>query len=117
MKLSQILMVWPKRRPNGYIWSGKHQMVRMVKQSDVDQMNKKIKLEQANTYICLNPYITPEQERVAMKAREKQSLRDDKILFKLRKAKAEATVMAPTYVEDNIKHMAHNVSWGKQQGH
>jgi len=113
MRLSQILMMWPKKRPNGHIWSGKHQMVRMVRQKDVDNMDKQIKMEKANTYICLNPYFTPEQERIAMKAREKQGLRGDQLLFKLRKAKAEATVMAPTFAEDNVKHMAHNVSWEK----
>ena len=38
---------------------------------------------------------------------------DTILIFRMRKAKIEATVMAPTYVEDNIKHLAHNVSWEK----
>jgi len=70
-------------------------------------------MEKNNAYACLNPFISPEEERVAMEAREKTGLRADQLLFKMRKAKLEATVMAPTFVEDNIKHLAHNVSWEK----
>ena len=33
-------------------------------------------------HICLNPYITPDQERIAMKTREGVGLRPDQILFK-----------------------------------
>merc|ERR1719309_209226 len=50
--------------------------------------------------ICLNPYVTPEQERIATKARRKTELREDQILFRMRKARIEATYMAPTEVED-----------------
>jgi len=86
-------------------------MVRLVKEKDINNMQKEIAREKSNIHICLNPYITPEQERVTMKVREGTELRPDQIMFKLRKAKIEATVMAPTFVEDNIKHLAHNVSW------
>jgi len=88
-------------------------MVEQVKDWHLVKMEKNIKMEKNNMHICLNPYITPEQERIAMKAREGVGLRTDQILFKMRKAKAEATVMAPTFAEDNIKHLTHNVSWEK----
>lgn len=106
-----MLAMWPRKRPNGHIWSGKHKMVLLVKDKDVARMDKEIKREKANMHICLNPYITPEQERVAMKTREGVGLRPDQLLYKMRKAKIESTVMAPTFVEDNVKHLAHNVSW------
>jgi len=113
MRLSQILLKWPRQRPNGQIWIGKDKMVRLVKENDMNKMNRKINQEKKNAYACLNPFITPEQERIALAAREKNELRPDQLLFKLRKRKIEATVMAPTYCEDNIKHLAHNVSWEK----
>jgi len=74
-------------------------------------MDKDMKIEKANMHFCLNPYITPEQERIAMKSREGDGLRADQILFKMRKAKIEATNMAPTFAEDNVKFLAHNVTW------
>lgn len=106
-----MLAMWPRKRPNGHIWSGKHKMVLKVKDKDVANLEKDIKMEKANMHICLNPYITPEQERIAMKTREGAGLRPDQLLFRLRKAKIEATVMAPTFAEDNVKHLAHNVKW------
>jgi len=113
MRLTQILAVWPRKRPNGHIWSGKHRMVEKVKENHLKAMDKNIKMEKANMHICLNPYISPEHERIAMKSREGVGLRPDQILFKMRKAKLEASIMAPTYAEDNIKHLAHNVPWKK----
>jgi len=86
-------------------------MVKLVNDTDKMKMTKDLKREQANMHICLNPYITPEQERIAMKRREGAGSRPDQLLFKMRKAKIEATVMAPTFAEDNVKHLAHNVSW------
>ena len=35
----------------------------------------------------------------------------DKSIFRMRKAKIEATNMAPTFAEDNVKFLAHNVTW------
>lgn len=32
----------------------------------------------------------------------------------MRKKKIESTVMAPTFAVDNIKHLAHNVSWNAE---
>ena len=32
---------------------------------------------------------------------------------RLRKKRAEVTTMAPTFAEDNLRHLAHNVSWEK----
>ena len=42
MRLSQILCKWPRNRPNGYIWSGKHQMVLKVKDKHLNSMEKQI---------------------------------------------------------------------------
>merc|ERR1719402_982005 len=53
--------------------------------------------------ICLNPYVKPE-------------LREDQILFRMRKARIEATYMAPTEVEDSMSHMLHNVPWENPNG-
>ena len=35
-------------------------------------------------------------------------------IFRMRKKKIESTVMAPTFAVDNIKHLAHNVSWNAE---
>jgi len=111
MRLSQILATWPRKRPNGHIWTGKHRMVLKVREQDIKTMDRQIKMEVANTHLCLNPFITPEQENIAMKAREQNSPRPDQVLFRLRKKKIESTVMAPTYAEDNFKQLVRNVSW------
>ena len=44
MRLSQILCKWPRKRPNGYIWSGKHQMVLKVKDKHLNYMEKQIEM-------------------------------------------------------------------------
>ena len=44
MRLSQILCKWPRKRPNGYIWSGKHQMVLKVKDKHLNSMEKQIEM-------------------------------------------------------------------------
>jgi len=111
MRLTQLLTMWPKTRPKGAIWSGKQQMVRKVEPWHLNQLNKDIQREKKNAHICLNPCITPEQERVGLAAAEKTQPRKDQLLFRLRKAKIESTTMAPTFVEDNIKHLKHNISW------
>jgi len=113
MRLTQILLKWPRSRPNGNIWIGKDKMVRLVKPKDLNKMEKQIALEKKNSYACLNPYISPEEERIAMAARENIGPRPDQLLFRLRKKRAEVTSMAPTFAEDNLRHLAHNVSWEK----
>jgi len=45
MRLTQILAVWPRKRPNGHIWSGKHRMVEKVKDWHMVKMEKNIKME------------------------------------------------------------------------
>ena len=44
MRLTEILCRWPRKRPNGYIWSGKHQMVRLVKEHHLKKLNKQIEM-------------------------------------------------------------------------
>lgn len=44
MRLSLVLNKWPRSRPNGYIWSGKHQMVRKVRESHINTMEKQIEM-------------------------------------------------------------------------
>ena len=44
MRLSQILAVWPRNRPNGHIWSGKHRMVEKVKHNHMVKMEKSIQM-------------------------------------------------------------------------
>ena len=42
MRLTQILLKWPRSRPNGNIWIGKDKMVRLVKPKDLNKMEKQI---------------------------------------------------------------------------
>ena len=44
MRLSLTLCKWPRSRPNGYIWSGKHQMVRKVRDSHLNTMKNQIEM-------------------------------------------------------------------------
>ena len=44
MRLSLVLYKWPRSRPNGYIWSGKHQMVRKVREGHLAGMQKQIEM-------------------------------------------------------------------------
>ena len=38
--------------------------------------------EKKNSYACLNPYISPEEERIAVAARENIGPRPDQLLFR-----------------------------------
>ena len=82
MRLTSVLLTWPKKRPRGFIWIGADQMVRKVQPWHLRKMQQHIEMEKRNTMICLNPYVTPEQERIAAKARSKTELREDQILFR-----------------------------------
>ena len=42
MRLTQLLMVWPKKRPNGNIWIGKNRMVQKVQPWHMSSMEKDI---------------------------------------------------------------------------
>lgn len=110
MRLTQLLMMWPKKRPNGNIWMGKNKMVRTVEPWHMKALEKNIEREKRNIHICLNPILTPEEERQSVAARQ-GALRVDQVLFRMRKARIEQTAMAPTYAEDNIKHLMNNVKW------
>ena len=39
-----MLAVWPKKRPNGYIWSGKHRMVETVKGHHLKAIERDVKM-------------------------------------------------------------------------
>jgi len=110
MRLTQLLMIWPKKRPNGNIWKGKNSMVRTVQPWNLNALDKDIAREKKNIHICLNPVLTPEEERRSIAARQ-GALRVDQVLFRMRKARIEQTAMAPTHAEDNLKHLTHNVRW------
>ena len=108
-----MLLKWPRRRPNGSIWIGKDQMVRLVREKNQKKLNKQIEM--------------------AMAARDTNEQKPEHLLFmcvlysvhfqiyvnyivrvfdnfRMRKKKIESTVMAPTFAVDNIKHLAHNVT-------
>ena len=44
MRLTQLLCKWPRSRPNGHIWTGKHKMVRLVKNNHLNAMDKQIEM-------------------------------------------------------------------------
>ena len=47
MRLTQMLLKWPRRRPNGSIWIGKDQMVRLVREKNQKKLNKQIEMAMA----------------------------------------------------------------------
>jgi len=109
MRLTPILLRWPKKRPNGYIWNGKHQMVRKVEPWHLKSMDKDIQREKRNVHLCLNPYLTPEEERVGTANRE--VLRADTYQFKLRKSFIESTSWKPRYVEEGFESLQKSTKW------
>eukprot|EP00088_Acartia_fossae_P053379 TRINITY_DN6075_c0_g1_i4.p1 TRINITY_DN6075_c0_g1~~TRINITY_DN6075_c0_g1_i4.p1 ORF type:complete len:115 (-),score=12.48 TRINITY_DN6075_c0_g1_i4:4-348(-) len=113
MHLSEVLLRWPKKMPRGSIWIGKQQMVRNVEPRQIRALNKQIDLEKRNAHICLNPYLTPEQERVGNAERELTVPPRGEIMFKLRKARQEQEYFRPVRVEEGIERMKHNVVWEK----
>ena len=42
MRLSQVLLMWPKKRPNGNIWIGKDRMVLKVQPWHTNRMERDI---------------------------------------------------------------------------
>jgi len=76
----------------------------------MNALEKNIAREKKNIHMCLNPILTPEEERQSVPARQ-GALRVDQVLFRMRKARLEQTAMAPTHAEDNIKHLMSNVKW------
>ena len=54
MRLSQILAVWPRNRPNGHIWSGKHRMVEKVKHNHMVKMEKSIQMVRYDNTTAIN---------------------------------------------------------------
>ena len=104
-------------------------MVRTIQPWHMNALEKNIEREKKNIHICLNPILSPEEERQSVAARQ-GALRVDQVLFRcrnfcdfcnkipfnvfllrMRKARIEQTAMAPTFAEDNIKHLMHNVKW------
>ena len=59
MRLSVMLCKWPRSRPNGYIWSGKHQMVRNVKDGHITTMQKQIEMVTTIIFGTSQLYCTP----------------------------------------------------------
>ena len=131
MRLTQLLMMWPKKRPNGNIWIGKESLLIRFWQcccqertrwcaqlshgiwnlsrkilkggKTLSTMNQlflwhflaslaekypffvtlKFCREKKNIHICLNPILTPEEERMSVAARQ-GALRVDQVLFRWR---------------------------------
>jgi len=110
MRLTALLAMWPKKRPNGNIFNGTNKMVRKTESWHLNALSKDVEREQKNIQVLLRPFLSPAEERRSAPARQ-GALRPDQILFRMRKAKAEQTVMAPTFAEDNVKHLLHNVMW------
>ena len=42
MRLSALLLTWPRNRPNGHIYLGKHKMVRKVTPDNMRTLDKDI---------------------------------------------------------------------------
>ena len=97
-----MLVKWTRRRLNGNIWIGKDQMVRLVREKDLKKLNKQIEMvqfedldpltfypfcyyfylqEKKNSYAILKPYISPEEERIAMAARDTNEQKLEHLLF------------------------------------
>jgi len=103
-------MKWPKKRPNGYIWNGKQQMVRKVQPWHIKSMDRDIEREKKNVHLCLNPYLTPEEERIGTANREVERM--DTYNFMLRKSRIEGSYhWRPRYVEEGFASLQQSTKW------
>ena len=103
MKLTSILLKWPKQRPPGNIWTGKNRMVDKVHPVMKSHMQRDVEREKNNLFYCVNPAVSIEAEDAYFKEKIKTGPRPNQEWWKLRKQLVESTKMAPIPLSDHYE--------------
>lgn len=111
MRLSLVLSKWPKVRPTGHIWTGKHRMERKVEFWHKKNLVKDIEREKQNTFYCMNPAVTVDQERKLYETSEEP--RGDQLWFQMRKARLENSAYAPRPISTHYDTLKTTGTWQK----
>jgi len=90
-----VLAQWPKTRPNGHIWSGKHRMVNRMLEPNRNRLMKKVELEKSNMFYILHPAVSFEAEDAFHKHMSKIQPSEMDVKHQLAKAELENTSWAP----------------------
>jgi len=101
MRLSAVLAQWPKIRPNGYIWDGKHRMVNRMLEPNRNRLMKKVEVEKSNMFYLLHPAVSFEAEDAFHKHMSKIQPSEMDVKHQLEKAKLENTKYAPIPMSDH----------------
>eukprot|EP00095_Tigriopus_kingsejongensis_P007075 maker-scaffold912_size81766-snap-gene-0.18 protein:Tk07075 transcript:maker-scaffold912_size81766-snap-gene-0.18-mRNA-1 annotation:"conserved hypothetical protein" len=111
MRLTQILLKFPKVPPNGNIWIGRNKMVRKVLPKHMEEMVHNIDREKRNIAILLNPCVNKEREAQLVADLEQDTGTADKLWFKMRQIKVEGTSMAPVPLSEHFKCLNQEHKW------
>ena len=103
MRLTNILLKWPKKRPHGNIWIGKDRMVGQVHPVMKSHMEREAEREKNNLFYCLNPAVTIEAEDAYFNYMNETGARPEEEWWKLRKELIENTRMAPVPLSDHYE--------------
>ena len=103
MRLTSILLKWPKVRPNGHIWIGKDRMVGKVHPITKSYIERDVEREKNNLFYLVNPAVTTEAESAYFQHINETGPRPDEVWWKLRKEKVESTSMAPVPLSDHYQ--------------
>ena len=101
MRLTNILLKWPKVRPNGNIWIGKDRMVGKVHPVTKSHMKRDVEREKNNLFYLVNPAVSIEAESAYFQHINETGPRPDQVYWKLKKEKVESTYMAPVPLSDH----------------
>ena len=103
MRLTSILLKWPKKRPHGQIWIGKDRMVGKLYPWMKSRMERDVEREKNNLFYCVNPAVSIEAEDAYFKYINETGPRPSDVWWKLKQAKIESTYMAPIPLSDHYE--------------
>ena len=103
MRLTSILLKWPKQRPNGNIWIGKHRMVGKVHPAVKSHIERDVEREKNNLFYCVNPAVSIAAEDAYFKYKNETGPMPNQEWWKLRKEHIESTYMAPIPLSDHYE--------------
>ena len=101
MRLTNILLKWPKVRPHGNIWIGKHRMVGKVDPVMKGHMKRDVEREKNNLFYLVNPAVSIEAESAYFQHLNENEPSAGEEWFKLEKQKVESSYMAPVPLSDH----------------
>jgi len=111
MRLSLILAKWPKIRPNGNIWIGKHKMVLKVSDRRKGALLEDLEREKENMFYCLHPAVSKGEEKALYEKLAEDTPDPSKQWFKMRKYQVENSSMAPRPLSEHYNSLNKDLKW------